>query len=153
MSPTVQLKAHRARLKSCVAALAASLVLCVAGAAMSQAPAEAPNRARLLGLQREAVSLLKLAARQDAPIDDVRRALLEAGQRLEALGAEPDPRAASDAAGAARLAPALRAELRRAARDLLAASRPDSDARRHGPVPGAARTGARRSSREKSPWA
>jgi enediyne biosynthesis protein E4 len=96
---------------------------------VSQAPAEAPNRARLLGLQREAVDRLKQAARQDASIDDRRRALLDAGRRLEALGAEPDPRATSGAPGAARLAPALRSELRRAANDLLAASRPDSERR------------------------
>ena len=129
--PSTRLTARslRAGSRSCLLAIVASLVLCVAGAAMSQAPAEAPNRARLLGLQREAVSLLKLAARQDAPIDDVRRALLDAGQRLEALGAEPDPRVASDAPGPARLAPALRTELRRAAADLLAASRPDSQRR------------------------
>lgn len=82
------------------------------------APAEVQNRARLLELQREAVSLVKRAGRVDAPIDDVRRVLLDASQRLEALGAEPDPRVPSKATGAPRLPPALRAELRRAAHEL-----------------------------------
>jgi len=92
------------------------------------APAQVPDRTRLLALQREAVSLLR-AARADAPIDDMRRALHDAGQRLEALGAEPDPRAASEATGGPGLAPALRAELRSAARELAAAGRPDSQLR------------------------
>ena len=125
----VQLKGRRARSRSWPLALAACMGLCAAGAAMTQAPPEVPNRARLLGLQREAVALLKKAAQQDAPIDDVRRALLDAGQRLESLGAEPDPGVKPEATAAPRLAPELRAEIRRAAQDLAAASRPDSKRR------------------------
>jgi len=124
----VQLTGRRARSRSCLLALAACLGLCAVGAAMTQAPPDS-NRARLMGIQREAVSLLKRAAQQDAAIDDVRRALVDAGQRLETLGAEPDPRAASAPTGAPRLDPALRAELRRAARDLEAASAPGSQRR------------------------
>jgi hypothetical protein len=120
-----------ARSRSWLAALAACLGLCGAGVAMTQAPPEGPDRARLLALQREAVTLLKRAAQQDAAIGEVQRALGETGQRLEALGAEPDPRMTSGATGAPRLAPELRAELRRAARDLaaFAASRPGSQPR------------------------
>ncbi len=66
------------------------------------------------------MGLLERAARSDAPGDEVRRALVDAGQRLEALGAEPDPPVASTGAGAPPLAPTLRAELRRAARELAA---------------------------------
>jgi len=82
------------------------------------APAEVDDRARLLTLQREAANLLKRAAQSDAPIDDKRRALLDAARRLEALGAEPSPRASSGATQAPPLTPALRAELRRAADEL-----------------------------------
>jgi enediyne biosynthesis protein E4 len=130
----VQLKGHRAvwlaRSRSCLVAFV-SLGLYAVGAAlagMTQAPgaaaqAEFPDRARLLALQREAVSLLKQAARADLPIEQVRRALLDAGQRLEVLGAEPDQRLVSDATGAPPLAPALRVALRRAALELADASR------------------------------
>jgi hypothetical protein len=92
-------------------------------------PAEIPNRTRLLALQGEAASLLKRAAQPDAPIDEVRRALLDAGRRLEALGAEPDPRVPSGSTESPPLPPALRAELRRAADELTAASRADAEAR------------------------
>ena len=95
---------------------------------MSQAPAaapgEVPDRARLLGLQREAVSLLKRATSGDLPVDEVRRGLLDAVKGLESLGAEPDPRVSSGAAGSPGIPPALRAELRRAARDLAASAGP-----------------------------
>ncbi|HMF59187.1 MAG TPA: hypothetical protein VK595_02375, partial [Vicinamibacterales bacterium] len=63
-------------------------------------PAQLPNRATLLQLQREAVSLLNQAARAEASAEDVRRALLDASQRIEALGAEPEPPGASEAANA-----------------------------------------------------
>jgi hypothetical protein len=92
---------------------------------MTQAPAAA-DRARLLGLHRDAVRLLQRAARADIPANDVRHALLDAVQRLEALGAEPELRA-SETAETPVLPPQLRAELRRAARDL--ASRVDSSSR------------------------
>jgi hypothetical protein len=136
VSPIVQLKGRRrcGRFRSCLVAFAASLGLCAIGAATTQSPgrspAAVPDRTRLLGLQREAVSLLNQAARADAPIpgtdDEGRRAILDASQRFEALGAEPDPRVASEATSAPPLGPALRAELRVAARELAAASRPDS---------------------------
>lgn len=99
---------------------------------MTQAPGADPSdvagRGRLLQLQREAVSLLKRAARADAPSDETRPALVDAAKRLDALGAEPDTRVGADA-GSSRLAPALRAELRLAARDLAAASRHDAQSR------------------------
>ena len=101
----------------------AFLVLCAAGAAGMLAqgtqPPEAPNRTRLLGIQREAVSLVNQSARAGAPVEEVRRALKEAGQRFEALGVEPT--VPSDTA-ALPFAPALRSELRRAGGDLVAAS-------------------------------
>jgi hypothetical protein len=88
--------------------------MAVAGAqSPAQTPADAPTRARLLGLQREAVALLTRAARADTPAADVRTALIDASQRLERLGGEP-------AGGPAVLPPALRDELRRAARDVAA---------------------------------
>jgi hypothetical protein len=89
---------------------------------MTQAPgaaaADGADRGRLLQLQREAVSLLRRAARADAPSDAVRPAILDAVEHLEALSA-----------GSSRLTPSLTAELRRAARELAAASRPESDRR------------------------
>jgi hypothetical protein len=116
--------------------------LCAVAVASMQTPADKPpdpERTRLLALQRDAVTLLEKAARESEsgeraagerdkpPGDDVRRAWLEAGKQLDALGAEPDPaRAATDAAAAAAasaIAPALRAELRRAGRELSEASR------------------------------
>ena len=97
---------------------------------MPQQPAEVTGRARLLGLQREAVSLLKRAAQQDAAIDDVRRALLDAGQRLEALGAEPDPRARPTPRRCLDSTPALRDRAAaRGARARRLASQPDAHRR------------------------
>jgi hypothetical protein len=46
----------------------------------------AQERARLLEQQRAAVSQLRQAARTGAPVDEVRRALSEAGRTLDALG-------------------------------------------------------------------
>jgi hypothetical protein len=100
---------------------------CTAVAVTSQAPS-APDRARLLSLHGEAVTLLKEAARADAPSDRVRRALADAGRRLEALGADPDASAPPDAASP-RLAPEVRTELRRAARELAAAAQPGAGGR------------------------
>jgi hypothetical protein len=113
------------------------LGLCAIVAATRQTPADKPpnpERTRLLALQRDAVSLLEKSARESAagardkpPADDVRRAWLEAGRQLEALGAEPAsgaaPGATPEAAVASPIAPALRAELRRAGRELADASR------------------------------
>ena len=82
------------------------------------ASSQSSDRTRFPALQREAVGLLKAAAQSDASAEDVRRALLDAAQRLEALGAEPDPKAASDATNPSPLAAELRAELRRAATDV-----------------------------------
>jgi enediyne biosynthesis protein E4 len=102
-------------------------VACAAVAVTSQAPS-APERARLLSLHGEAVTLLKEAARADAPSDQVRRALADAGRRLEALGADPDASAPADAASPP-LALELRADLRRRARELATAAQPGAGAR------------------------
>ena len=112
----------------CVVALVAGAAVVARTQTPSAIPAGEP--ARPLRLQREAVSLLKQAGRADAPIDEVRRALLDAGQRLEALGAEPDPHAASTSTAVVGLGPEMLAELRRAAGELVAAaSRPSSERR------------------------
>jgi hypothetical protein len=134
----VQLTRRRrcGRFGFCLVAFVTSLGLCAIGPAATQSqvrsPAAIPDRTRLLGLQREAVSLLKQAARADAPNDDARRAVLEAGHRLEALGAEPDPEpdrgAASDAATKPLIDPSLRADLRRAAAELAAFAKTQSNA-------------------------
>ena len=92
------------------------------GAAFSQAP-DGGHRARLLALQREAVSLLNQAARADVPTAERRRALLDAGQRLATLGADPNPRAPVDESSGIALPPELRVELRAAAQELIAAAR------------------------------
>jgi enediyne biosynthesis protein E4 len=106
------------RSRSYVVALIASVGLCAGGTAMTQAPIVRPmetsQRSRLLTLQREAVLLLKQAARAGVPSAEVRAALLDALQRVEALGAEPA------------LGPSVRVELRRAATELAVGSRPDS---------------------------
>jgi enediyne biosynthesis protein E4 len=74
------------------------------------------------------VALLTRAGRADASIDEVRRALCEAGERLEALAGGPDPRGAETAEKFG-LSAAMQTELRTAARDLAAASRPDAGRR------------------------
>jgi hypothetical protein len=130
VTPMVHLNRRRPRSGASLVALAASLLLCAAGAAVTPQPPEVPAGARLLALQREAVSLLDRAAQRDAAIDEVRRALLDAGRRLDALGAEPESRAGSEATPTLRLAPTLRTELRDAARKLAAiASQPDPQPR------------------------
>ena len=80
----------------------------------------------MLELQREAVKLLEAVGRAPASREEARRGLFEAARRLEDLGAEPDPRAAAGGSGATGLDPELRAELRRAARDLRGAPLSDS---------------------------
>jgi hypothetical protein len=67
--------------------------------------------ARRLQLHRDAVAVVRLASRRDAPADEGRRATREAAARLEALASE--------------LPPELQAELRRASRDLTTASQAD----------------------------
>src|SRR5918995_1637818 len=114
---------------SSVVVLVACVALCSVGAVMTQTPgarrSDASDGSRLFQLQREAVSLLKRAARADASIDEVRPAVNDAVKRFEALGAEPDTLVGSEL-GTSRLPPPLRAELRRAARELSAASPPGS---------------------------
>ena len=85
------------------------------------------NAARLLGLQREAVRLLQQANAGN----DGRKSLLDASRRLEALGAEPDPGAASTSV----IASPMRADLRRAAVELAAVAKeqPELTARRLDP--------------------
>src|SRR5688572_6064080 len=91
------------RATSCLIRFAALLTLCTIGTASTQQPTATPQesgtRTRLLALQREAVGLLKRAAQADAPSEEIRRALLDASQRLQALGADPEPGSASDATG------------------------------------------------------
>jgi hypothetical protein len=111
--------------RSAMVALAAFLGLHAIGAATPQIPVSSraasstgatAERTRLLQLHRDAVSLLTRASRADTPPDDVQRALRDAGQRLDALGAESSPTTSTPL-----LAESLRAELRQAARDLAAA--------------------------------
>jgi hypothetical protein len=88
----------------------------------SQQSATTSSEALLLQTQRDAVSLLKLAGRADAPADDVRRVLLDASRHLDALGTDPES-GASKSKGSTALTPELRGELRRAARQLEAAAK------------------------------
>ena len=99
------------------------LLACVLAAALTRAqapapgPAGDPERGRLLGIQRDAVTLVTEAARAGAPAATVQHALFEASKLLERLGAEP-VKDAPPGTPPAPLAPGLREELRRAARDL-----------------------------------
>ena len=106
------------------AALGAFVAFVPASGASRQVPAavrsEAPERTRLLALQRAAVARLQQAARDTASADDVRRALLDASRSLDALGAEPAPVAPPGTPSAASLPPSLRGDLRRAAAELVA---------------------------------
>lgn len=106
--------------RTCAAVLAASLSLCAIVLATSPPQgAAATERQRLLELQRQAVGLLQNAQRPETTTEALRAALLDAGQRLAALGAEPAAAATpGGGAAAAPLAADLRAELRRAAREL-----------------------------------
>jgi hypothetical protein len=91
--------------------LPVALAVFAAVTLLAQAPADA-TRARLAAVQREAVAFINTASRADVPDEEVGRALLEAGRRFETLGAD----------SAIPLAPALRADLRRAADDLRASA-------------------------------
>ena len=106
-------------------------------------------------LQREAVELLTRAARADVPGDDRRRAVLDAAQRLEALGAEPDRSVAPDGSARTAITPELRADLRRAAVELAAfatqAGRRLRDASRCGTLPWFARESPRPTRRRSRP--
>ncbi len=88
---------------------------------------QAGDRSRLTTLQREAVFLLTQAARTEVSREDVRRGLREASQRIEALSTALERGSSSDPAvpGLTTLLP----ELRRAARELAAASEADGAAR------------------------
>jgi len=109
---------------ACAAALAVYLCSGVAattpvGLRSGQSPAE---RTPLLAAEREAVSLLKQAARPGLPADAARGALKEASQRFDVLGAEPDSHMPEGGQRVPQLPPEMRGELRRAARELAAAS-------------------------------
>jgi enediyne biosynthesis protein E4 len=123
----------RSRSRAVVLALSVALgALCVfvpsTGATQEKpaaAPAKAQERTRFLELQRAAVAQLQQARRDGAPSDQVRRALLDASRSLEALAAEP---AAPETSAETTLTPSLRADLRRAASELMAL--PSGDAQR-----------------------
>jgi hypothetical protein len=100
-------------LSLCLAAAGLSAV--AAGLPQTTGQAQLSERARLLGLQREATAALTLAARPDASADEVRRGILEAIRLFEALGGESAPGATPDTPQVSFLAPALRDELRKAA--------------------------------------
>jgi enediyne biosynthesis protein E4 len=103
--------------RRCVVTAALLLAVCTADSALTQAPkhaaAAAAERTRLLGLQREAVVLLKRVAQPGISSDQVNRALAEAGKAVAAMGGSPEP-------GPSMLGDALRGELRRAAASLTA---------------------------------
>jgi hypothetical protein len=85
--------------------------------------ADAQERGRLLDLQRTAVNQLQQAAREGAPPEQVRRALVDASRSLEALGAEPPSTAAPGTTSVKPpIAAELRSDLRRAATELTALS-------------------------------
>jgi hypothetical protein len=92
--------------------VSAAAVLLAGGHADTQPrESESAERARLLGLQREAVELLRQAARAEAPASEALVRRQEAAKRFESLSAEQSARPV--------LLPAeLRAELRRAATTL-----------------------------------
>jgi hypothetical protein len=114
-----------------LAAVPGALVAFVpATGAARQTPAtvrpDAPERTRLLELQRTAVSQLQQALRDAAPVDQVRRALLDASRSIDALGAEPAPVTPPGTPSAASLPPALRGDLRRAASEIAALASGDA---------------------------
>ena len=121
-----------ARSNSRVVVLALSALLGAIGASMpapAAQPAEtvAQERARLLELQRDAVTRLQQAARPGATADEVRRALLDASRSLDGLSAGPDSNTANATTPAtSRLEPSLRRELRRAASELNALASGDT---------------------------
>jgi hypothetical protein len=97
-----------------------ALIVCLAVAHLSgQGSQQSSERARLLGLQREAAALLTRAARPDTSGDEVRRALLDASARFGAM-AGTSTSAPPATAPASPLAGPLREELGRAGRELAA---------------------------------
>ena len=97
-----------------------ALIVCLAAAQLSgQSSQQSSERARLLGLQREAATLLTRAARPDASGDEVRRALLEASARFVAIAGTSTSAPPATAQGSP-LAGPLREELGRAGRELAA---------------------------------
>ncbi len=107
-------------------ALGAFLTLWSGEAATRQAPSaasKAPDDPRL-AIQREAVSLVTQASERDRRSEDAGRALHDAAEKFEALAAEPNASTANTPAARPRLAPALRDELRHAAKDLATATPP-----------------------------
>ncbi len=116
---------RRGRVRTSLMVMVAVIGLWTAGAT-TQTPKPAPagpdnpRTAALIAAEREAEDQLRRAARPDAAIDEVRLALVEAGHRFDTLGAEA---AATDPASPSGLAPALRADLRRAGSDLAAAAK------------------------------
>jgi len=117
---------HRFRIAVSLAALLTGAVAAATqgtGAGVSSSS----ERARLLAIGREATDLLARAAWPGVSLEESRRARSEAGQRLDALGAEPDKAAA--AAATAPLGPQLRAALRAAARELGRSSTADPESR------------------------
>jgi hypothetical protein len=136
MHPTVDRHRVRARSGSRPVAFVLLALLGAAGTltsiqgARQQPPTttqvSAQERARLLELQRAAAGQLQQAARNGAPTDQVRRALLDAARNLESLGADTNPLLPSE----------LRAELRHAASDLAkrAAEDPQAAAASTGPT-------------------
>jgi enediyne biosynthesis protein E4 len=115
------------RVGSCLVAITTSLGLCAIGQATTQSPAQS-DRTKLLGLQREAVELLKRAAQTDVPGNAARRAALDAAQRLETLGAEPDRSVAPEGSAKTAITPEVRANLRQAAVELAAFAAKQEDA-------------------------
>jgi hypothetical protein len=100
------------------AILGAVAVLAPVASTQQAAPAASPapqERERLLEHQRAAVSQLRQAARTGAPVDEVRRALSEAGRSLDALVAAPLPES-------------MRTDLRRASSALTALAPADTQA-------------------------
>src|SRR5580765_1768637 len=97
---------RRAMVLALTASLSAIGAFIIPTTAAQQAGADAQERARLLQLQRDAVTQLQQASRADVPVDQARRAVLNASRKLEELSTAPS------------LDPSLRRELRRAASEL-----------------------------------
>src|SRR6476660_3769102 len=104
----------RAIVLALVASLGAIGALIMPTTAAQQAGAEVQERARLLQLQRVAVTQLQQASRADVPADQVRRAVLDASRSLEGLSAGPG------------LDASVRNELRRAASELASLAARDA---------------------------
>ena len=109
-----------------LALLSASIASSRGGALASSPPAgpltlvpDPPAPPRLLELWREATDRLRRAADASLGVEARLRLLTETGERLESLGAEPP-----GPEGGGRLSAPMRAELRRAAAELRAMTKP-----------------------------